>query len=162
MHIFSETLTFVRLSVKFSSTVCVLIFKASLSHSQVIYDKAKISIHFSKVNNLTFHPGYVFMQLLDLGLSWANISFQFLDLIIKDKFEFFQFLSLFLEFNDTIFFVMNRCLTLIEFCFLWLNLSFQISSSIDHLLKSIFCFFSLLVKLSFFFFFFSSFTMHSG
>ena len=162
MHIFSESLTFIRLPVKFSSTEWVLIFKASLSHSQVIYDKAKISIHFSKVNNLTFHPGYVFMQLLDLGLSWANISFQFLDLIIKDKFEFFQFLSLFLEFNDTIFFVMNRCLTLIEFCFLWLNLSFQISSSIDHLLKSIFCFFSLLVKLSFFFFFFSSFTMHSG
>ena len=89
MHIFSESLTFIRLSVKLSSTMCVLIFKTSLSHSQVINDKAKISIHFSKVYNFTFHPGYVFMQLLNLSLSRANISFQFFDLIIKYEFEFF-------------------------------------------------------------------------
>ena len=89
MHIFSESLTFIRLSVKFSSTVCVLIFKASLSHGKVINDKAKISIHFSEMDNLAFHPGYVFMQLLNLSLSRANISFQFFDLIIKYEFEFF-------------------------------------------------------------------------
>ena len=89
MHIFSKSLTFISLTVKFGTTEWVFIFKASLSHSKVIDDKAKISIHFSEMNNLAFHPGYVLMQLLNLSLSRANISFQFLDLIIKYEFEFF-------------------------------------------------------------------------
>ena len=61
MHIFSKSLTLIRLLVKFATAEWIFIFKASLSHSKVINDKAKISIHFSKMNNLTFHPGYVFM-----------------------------------------------------------------------------------------------------
>ena len=89
MHIISESLTFIRLTVKFATTECIFILKASLSHSKVINDEAKISIHFSEMDNLAFHPGYVFMQLLNLSLSRANISFQFFDLIIKYKFEFF-------------------------------------------------------------------------
>ena len=61
MHIFSESLTFIRLLVKFATAEWIFIFEASLSHSKVINDKAKISIYLSKMNNLTFHPGYVFM-----------------------------------------------------------------------------------------------------
>ena len=61
MHIFSESLTFIRLLVKFATTEWIFIFEASLSHSKVINDKAKISIYLSKMNNLTFHPGNVFM-----------------------------------------------------------------------------------------------------
>ena len=52
------------------------------------------------MNNLRVHIGYLFLHLRDLFFSWANIPFEFFDLIIQHKLELLEFLGLLFELVD--------------------------------------------------------------
>ena len=77
--------------------------KTFLAHSQVIDDQRQVLVDSTKVFELGAHFVCLLIQVLDLHFAGTNVSLEFLDLVVKNKFELFEFLYLFLEVKDAMF-----------------------------------------------------------
>ena len=122
MHVILETLLLCVLGIKLFSTVCILVLKASLAHGEVIDYKAEVSVDLPEVDHLSLHPGHVLVQVLDLLLPRAYVPLQLLDFVVEHELELLQLLGLLLQLHNAVLFVVDRGLSLVEFCLLGLDL----------------------------------------
>mmetsp|Transcript_9671 Transcript_9671/g.9386 ORF Transcript_9671/g.9386 Transcript_9671/m.9386 type:complete len:81 (+) Transcript_9671:492-734(+) len=54
------------------------------------------------------------VELLDFKLSWPNISFQLLDLVVQDELELFQLLGLLLQIIDPLVLILDGGVPFLE------------------------------------------------
>lgn len=113
------------LSVYFDSIISNFICKTLLSHSKIINDQSQILIHTIKMFQFRPHLVCLFIEFLNLNLSWPNISFQFFNFIVKNKFEFFKLLGFLFQFIYSMIFILYCILALLDFLLLGINLQFS-------------------------------------
>ena len=68
-----------------------------MPHTQIVDSEAECRIRYIESSELVVHVIGGFLKLGNLLLTWGNVSFKFLDLIVQNKLKLFQLLSLFLE-----------------------------------------------------------------
>ena len=117
-----ESLLIVILSIYFHSIVCDFVCKTLLSHSKIINDQSQILIHTIKMLQFRPHLVCLLIEFLNFYFSWPNISFQFLNLIVKNKFELFKLLSFLFQLIYSMIFILYCIFSLLDFLFLSINL----------------------------------------
>lgn len=125
-----ELLLVAFLTIKYLTKVLNLVGETLLSHSEIIDNQSQILVNTIKVFELLSHLVCLFIEHLNFKLTWPNVSLKFLDLIVEHKLEFLKLLSFLLEINDSLIFVLNGCVTLLELTFLTLNLLLEITSAL--------------------------------
>jgi len=78
-----------------------------LPHAEIIDDQHKVLVDSVEVLLLRPHLISLLVQLLNLDLSWTNVSFELLDLVIKHEFEFFKLLNFLLEVQNSNLFLLK-------------------------------------------------------
>lgn len=111
LELLFEALLFVKLLSKVSYLIC----ETLLTHSQIIDDQGKVRVDSVEMLELLSHLVGLLVELLNFDLSRSDFTFQLLNLVIEDEFEFFKFLSFLLEIIDSLIFVLNGGFTLLNF-----------------------------------------------
>jgi len=101
------------------------------------------------VLELLTHFVGLLVQLLDLNFSGSNIALKFLDLVVEDELELFEFLSLLLEVVNSLVLVTDGGLTLLNFALLRVDLLTQRVSLLDKVIKLLLLLMNVLLGLLF-------------
>jgi hypothetical protein len=109
------------LLIKFVSQLLDFISQTFLSHSQVINDKSQVLIYSIKEFKFNSHLVGAFVQVLNIDFFWANVSFEFFDLIIQHKLKLFQFLRWLSQVINSSVFVFDCGLHFFKFSFMGFN-----------------------------------------
>jgi len=118
------------LLVKVLSQVFDLGGQTLLSHSEIIHDKSKILIDSVEMLQLLPHDVGLLLELLNFNFSWADISLELLDFVIKNELELLKFLSLLFQVNNSLIFVLDSGLSLTELGLLRNDLLLEIVSAL--------------------------------
>ena len=106
-----------------------------LSHSQIVNDQSQVLVHPVKMLQLLPHDVGLLLKLLDLDLSWADVSLQFLDFIIQDELELFELLSFLFKVQNSLIFVLDGGFSLLELRELRGNLLLQVVGGLVELIE---------------------------
>ena len=134
-YIVLELLFEALLFVKLLSKVSYLISETLLTHSQIIDDQGKVRVDSVEMLELLSHLVGLLVELLNFDLSGSDFTFQLLNLVIEDEFEFFKFLSFLLEIIDSLIFVLNGGFTLLNFTSLRKDLLSERVSCLNEFVK---------------------------
>jgi len=118
------------LLIKVLSQVFDLGGQTLLSHSEIIHDKSKILIDSVEMLQLLPHDVGLLLELLNFNFSWADISLELLDFVIKNELELLKFLSLLFQVNNSLIFVLDSGLSLTELGLLRNDLLLEIVSAL--------------------------------
>jgi hypothetical protein len=80
---------------------------------------------------LLSHDVGLLVKFLNFKFSWADISLELLDFVIKDKLELLKLLSLLFEINDSLILVIDGSVSFFELTFLTLNLLLKIVGALE-------------------------------
>ena len=125
-----ELLFVVLLFIQALSEILNLISQTFLSHSEIIHDKSKILIDSVEMLQLLPHDVGLLLELLNFNFSWADISLELFDFVIKNELELLKFLSLLFQVNNSLIFVLDRGLSLTELRLLRNDLLLEIVSAL--------------------------------
>jgi len=129
-NIVLELLLVSLLLIKVLSQVFDLGGQTLLSHSEIIHDKSKILIDSVEMLQLLPHDVGLLLELLNFNFSWADISLELLDFVIKNELELLKFLSLLFQVNNSLIFVLDSGLSLTELGLLRNDLLLEIVSAL--------------------------------
>jgi len=129
-NIVLELLLVSLLLIKVLSQVFDLGGQTLLSHSEIINDKSKILIDSVEMLQLLPHDVGLLLELLNFNFSWADISLELLDFVIKNELELLKFLSLLFQVNNSLIFVLDSGLSLTELGLLGNDLLLEIVSAL--------------------------------
>lgn len=97
-----------------------------LSGFEVIDDVTKIGVDLVEMLQVLIHIVGLSLQSEDLLVSGSNVSLEFLDFVVKYKFEFLQFLRLLLKLVDVLLPITDGDITLVDFSLLPLDLLLEV------------------------------------
>jgi len=107
------------LNIKFILANPVSVARNHLSHlvlacSQVRHREPKLAVDYVERPQLVVHFVRFYFEPLNFFLSRRNLIFEFFDLVVKYKFELLKFLSLFLQRVDSVFFLADLGVFLVD------------------------------------------------
>jgi hypothetical protein len=97
-----------------------------LPHSEIVNDESKILIDSVEMLELLPHDVGLLLKFLNFYLSRSDISLQLLDFVIQNELEFLKLLSLLLQVNNSLIFVLDGGFSLTELRLLRNNLLLQV------------------------------------
>jgi hypothetical protein len=115
--------------------VAMLSNQASHAHAQIFYDQGQVVEHTLEMGLFLLHLIGLVLQLFNCGTTGSDVPLQLLDFVVEHEFEFFKFLSLFLEFADALLFIPDCGFTLTQFKCLTSNVSFEFVIGRDKFVK---------------------------
>jgi len=114
LELLLEALLFIKLLPQMSDLIC----QTFLSHTQIVHDKRKILVNTIEMLELLTHLISLLIQFLNLDLTGSNITLEFLNLVVEDELELFKLLGLLFEIVDSLVFIADGSLTLLDLTFL--------------------------------------------
>lgn len=106
-----------------------------MSHSQIVYNQCQVLVDSVEELELLSHLVGLFVQFLDLKLTWSDVSFELLNLVVKHELELLQLLSFLSKVVDSLVLVIDRCCSLLQLTFLRFNCLLQVISQLVELVK---------------------------
>jgi len=117
------------------SKVLHLVCETLLSHSKIINDQGQVLIDSVEVLQLLSHDVGLLIELLDLKLSWTNVSLKLLDFVIKHELELLKLLSLLFQIDDSLILIFDGRISFLKLTFLTLDLLFEVVCILEELIK---------------------------
>ena len=96
-----------------------------MSLAQFVNSKPELRINRVKDSKLVVHFVGLLRQFADLRLPWRNVTFKFLDLVVKHELELLKFLGFLLKAVDYFFTIADLVVFLMNFFFLLVNSDLQ-------------------------------------
>jgi hypothetical protein len=120
-HIILEGFFVTLLLVKVLTKLLHLISKTFLTHSQIVNNQSQVLV--DSVEELEFLAHFVglLVELLDLKLSWPNVSLQLLNLVVEHELELFKLLGLLSQIINSLVLVFDGSGSLLQLTLLRLN-----------------------------------------
>jgi hypothetical protein len=126
-HIIFELLLETLLFIKLCSEILDFVSQTFLSHSQIINNQSQVLVDSIEMSQFLSHLVCLLIQLLDIKLSWTNVSLQFFDFVIQYELELFKLLCLLFQVNDSMILILNGGISLFELTYLTLNVLLKVS-----------------------------------